>query len=320
VEHAVQGVESAPSSAGSAVFAFDTPELLGFPMDPVRRPAAAAPKHTSGPSAGCSRSVVQGKPGQTVLRSIVSGGVKRTFRLHLPASSGKGPVPLVLNFHGRSATGIDQEIASGLVSVSDREGFVLVSPDGTGTPLGWSAGATAPNRVDDVRFVADLLDQLTSELCIDQARVYATGFSNGAFMTSQLACSMPDRIAAVAAVGGVHYPGGCGARIPVLAIHGTADDIVPIDGGIVRGWRYAGARVAMYEWAATNGCRPAADALPLAKDVTAAAYVDCAAPTEFVVIDGAGHAWPGAPGTRQESVSGAALVWNFFEEAPPAGS
>lgn len=296
-------------------------ELLGFSPG-ARRVAAPGIALRTSKESGCNKPLPQGvQAGKTALRSVTSGELKRTYRLHLPqkATTTKR-LPVVLNFHGRTATGIDQETYSGLLPISDRETFILVSPDGTGTPLGWSAGATPANAVDDVRFVNDLLDTLERELCVDTARVYATGFSNGAFMSSKLGCAMPDRIAAIAVVGGVHYaPEGCPARVPVLAVHGTQDGIVPMSGGTVRAWRYPGVQSAMAEWAATNGCLASNTATELATGVTLQTYDGCAALTELVVVERAGHVWPGSPGTVSSepagSFSGAEMVWAFLAAA-----
>lgn len=271
---------------------------------------------------GCGKSLPQGvQAGKTALRTVSSGDLKRTYRLHLPPqTNAANRIPLVLNFHGRTGTGADQEYYSGFVPLSDRETFILVSPDGTGTPTGWSAGATPAGTVDDVRFVNDLLDTLEREFCIDTARVYATGFSNGAFMSSKLACAIPDRVSAIAVVGGAHYaPEGCPARVPVLAIHGTSDTVVPMDGGIVRTWRYPGAKAALNEWSATNGCLATANETELKPGVILKSFEGCAATTQIVVVDRAGHVWPGSPGTNSTepagSFSGAEMIWSFLSAA-----
>ncbi|MEP7215897.1 MAG: PHB depolymerase family esterase [Anaerolineaceae bacterium] len=296
-------------------------ELLGYSPAPRRRAAEARALRVNKES-GCAKPMPAGvQAGKTALRTLTSGDLKRTYRLHMPTrATTTTPVPILLNFHGRTGTGIEQESYSGLVPISDRETFILVSPDGTGTPLGWSAGATPANAVDDVQFVNNLLDTLEREFCIDTARVYATGFSNGAFMASKLACTMPDRIAAIAVVGGIHYvPEGCPGRVPVLAIHGNQDDVVPMGGGTVRAWHYPGVPEAMDEWSATNGCLATTTNTELAQGVALQFYDGCAATTELIVLDRAKHVWPGASGPSAaepaERIAGAELVWSFLATA-----
>jgi polyhydroxybutyrate depolymerase len=297
-------------------------ELQGY-GPAIRRSAAPARTLRVSSESGCNKPLPSGvTAGKTALRSIVSGDLKRTYRLHIPSrATTTARIPIVLNFHGRTSTGIDQEIMSGLIPVSDRETFILVSPDGTGTPLGWTAGATSSGAVDDVRFVNDLLDTLARELCVDTGRVFATGFSNGAFLSSRLACVDASRITAIAAVGGVHYPQeGCSSRVPVLAIHGTRDTVVPMNGGIVRAWKYPGAEAAMVEWATSNGCAESPSVEEARPGVKVVLYTGCNVPTELVTVEGAGHAWPGAPGTSPSepigSFSAAEMIWSFFKAAP----
>lgn len=267
---------------------------------------------------GCNKAMPSGlKAGGTTVRQLTSGGLKRSYRLHIPPSATMSkPAPIVLNFHGRTGTAADQEAYSGLLPIADRESFLLVSPEGTGTPTGWSAGATPANSVDDIKFVTDLLDTLQKELCIDGARVYAIGFSNGAFMASRAACELPDRITAIAAVGGLDYPQkGCGVPVPVIAFHGTADEVVPISGGTVRAWQYAGAYEAFKHWAQNNDCIEPSDGVGIGGDAVSLAGGDCLAATELVVVNGAGHVWPGSPALPKQvatAVPGPELIWAFL--------
>ena len=65
--------------------------------------------------------------------------------------------------------------------------------------MAWTSNGPSPMDDDpsaltasvDVAFTTDLLAHLRAELCIDNLRVYATGMSNGAEMTSQLGCLLP---------------------------------------------------------------------------------------------------------------------------------
>ena len=99
-----------------------------------------------------------------------------------------------------------------------------MTPDGAGTPQQWN-NLQVGELPDDVAFIGELLDYLEATLCIDPARVYATGISNGSAFAQRLACLMPDRIAAVAAVAAFVYPVVCDAAppVPIIAFHGTAD-------------------------------------------------------------------------------------------------
>src|SRR5205814_3358644 len=89
----------------------------------------------------------------------------------------------------------------------------------------------------DLQFVRNLLDELDRTLCVDDRRIYATGYSNGAFLSSAIACVLADRVAAIAPVAGVLSLPGCAPSrpIPVIAFHGTADPIVTYDGTVGKG-------------------------------------------------------------------------------------
>jgi polyhydroxybutyrate depolymerase len=273
---------------------------------PVADPAA--------PIAGEPVAVVGGlcRSDHTAGDFIESAG-GRAYRLHLPAGVGIGaPAPLVLNFHGSGRTAADQEAYSGLVPIADREGFVLVTPEGSGSPSGWDIPDVYHDiGVDDVAFTQDVVAAVESELCIDSARIYATGMSNGAEMASQLACDLPGLFAAVAPVAGVLYQ-GCATPVPILAFHGTAD------ANILFAWT----QPALEGWAATNGCANGVETETVAAGVERERYASCSgSDIEFYVVEGGGHTWPGATdgqgvGYTTHEISAAELMWQFFEAHP----
>ena len=285
--------------------------------------AAASPGTADVPvgGTGCGgRLTAEVSPGTTAVRRIESGGLTREYRIHVPVGSGPAArMPVVFNFHGRYANAPTQESYSGLTPTSDREGFLLVSPEGAGSPQAWSAGATPPSTVDDVRFVGDLLDTLERDFCVDPSRVYAAGMSNGGFMASKLGCTMGDRFAAIATVGGIHFPSEqCGTPVPVLAIHGSADQVVPFAGGKIRDtYPYPGARKSVAQWAAFNGCTVAVTTERIAPHAVRETSTGCRAATVLIVGEGDGHTWPGASdalamGKTSREFSAAEMIWQFF--------
>jgi polyhydroxybutyrate depolymerase len=152
----------------------------------------------------------------------------RMYILHVPASyTGAKATPLLFNFHGYGSSAAAQALYSGLPQKSDEAGFILVTPQATGAPAHWNITQLEP--ADDVGFVSDMLDLFEAQLCVDASRVYSTGMSNGAAMSSRLGCSLSDRIVAIAPVAGIYFPAGCSSArpVPVIAFHGTADPIAP---------------------------------------------------------------------------------------------
>jgi len=284
---------------------------------------AAPPTATPIPtiaSAGCGTKLPSAiTAGQSTARKLTSGGRERTYQLRIPATYNPAkPVALVLNFHGRTSMGIEQETYSGLVPLSDKEGFVLVSPDGIEKNWMQVAGA-------DEAFSRDLVGRLEQELCVDSLRIFATGISMGGFMSNRLACVAGDMVAAVAPLAGVAGPlGQCGGQpVPILEFHGTADKNVPFDGTAA----LPGVMTAMGKWAAYNGCEAQPTEQRVSAHVKKLVYPGCKADTLHYVVEGGGHTWPGSDkvmadvllamlGPTTDEISAAELIWAFFKEHP----
>ncbi|MEM7115437.1 MAG: PHB depolymerase family esterase [Chloroflexota bacterium] len=175
-------------------------------------------------------------------QTLSHDGITREYILYLPNSyDGETAVPLMLNFHGFGMTASEQLAWADMRSVADAENFVLVYPQGTlldGFPH-WNAGLdTEENKsdADDFGFVETLIDEISAQHNIDLERVYATGYSNGAFFAYSLACFQSDKIAAIGSVAGTMLTETyqqCSPLHPtaMINIHGTADDVVPYAGG-----------------------------------------------------------------------------------------
>ena len=168
-------------------------------------------------SAGCGKPA-SAPPGKSVYETAFSGGLTRTYLLHVPTGyQASSSAAVVLDFHDHGSNASQQEHRSGMSFLSNQQGFIAVYPQGVVGPdwqTGWATGARNSPQVNDVLFVSDLLNHLQAILCIDLRRIYATGFSNGGGMTDVLACTLAGRLAAFAAVSGSYppYPGGWTAR------------------------------------------------------------------------------------------------------------
>jgi polyhydroxybutyrate depolymerase len=322
---------TAPTIGGTGTTAPDTT----VPAAPAK--ATGAPK----PSAGCGTSTVRALDAEK--RTMDVGGTERFYLLTTPtAHDGTKPLPLVLDFHGLAEGAQVHTAMSDFGTLAKKEGFVVAFPNGTGQPVKWDAN-TKSNPNHDVEYVDQLLDQLGAQLCIDTSRVYATGLSYGAIMSSFLTCVRADRFAAVAPVAGLTMPADCtpSRPMPALTFHGTADPILKFNGGVDLGSIGGGSAdaptttrppadlngpgypAAVAAWAARNGCKPDATDTKVTENVIHRVY-DCpaSAPVEFYIVLGGGHAWPGSEfsksiekvvGPTTSDISATELAWKFFQ-------
>src|SRR6266496_1133785 len=186
--------------------------------------------------------------------TLTSSGVTRHYLLHIPPSYQSGnAIPLVINFHGYNSNSGQEENLTGMSAKADREGFIVVYPDGINST--WFTGRGEDGQRDQ-QFIRDLIASLESQYTIDPKRIYATGISNGGGMTNRLGCDMADLIAAIAPDSGAYnFWQDCNPSrpVPVLAFHGLDDNLVPYTGGTpklmeppIEEWAAA--------WAARNGC------------------------------------------------------------------
>ena len=266
---------------------------------------------------------------QTINASITHDGIERDYILYVPEIyDGSTAVPLVLNFHGFGSSASQQMFYGDFRDIADTEGFLLVHPEGT-TLIGnqfWNVGFPGlSSTIDDVGFTEALIDELATLYAIDLDRVYATGMSNGGFMSFLLACQLSEKIAAVASVTGSMTQDtfdDCNAQhpTPVLQIHGTDDGVVLYNGNNLS---IPIADVISY-WVDYNNCEttPTTTTLPDV-DVSDGSTIehsvyedgDNGITTEHMKVIGGGHTWPGSvintAGTNQD-IDASMEIWLFF--------
>lgn len=264
---------------------------------------------------------------QTITGNISHNSTNRNYRLRLPANHDKSvPIPLVFNLHGYTSNAVQQEIYSGMNNIADTARFAVCYPNGIGAA--WNVGWTFGSNADDVGFISLLIDDLVQKHGFDSNRIYACGMSNGGFMSYKLACELNNKIAAIASVTGSMVPAALSSckpnrSVPVLEIHGTADDVVSYQGS-------AGLNASIPDvlkfWQKNNECDESPN-IEMVPDINTTdnttsekwTYTNCNLGNElmhFKVIGG-GHTWPGALlnlGVTSRDFNASEEIWLFFKK------
>ncbi|RYF77438.1 MAG: phospholipase [Cytophagaceae bacterium] len=271
-------------------------------------------------------------------------GQTRIYSVHVPPSytTQREPLALVIALHGGGGSGQQFEKQSGLSEKADKEGFIVVYPDGQQNPgilrlRTWNAGAccgqvASTKQTDDVGFIRKLIDKLSVAYRIDSKRVYATGHSNGAMLCYRLACELPDKLAAIAANSGtMQLTTACQPNrvMPVLHIHSKLDRNVPYDGGvgsrsINRQWNPS-ADSTLSVFAKLARCSTEKQIVRTTATYTAYQWSGCNGGTtiEYYLTNDGGHSWPGGvKAVRRlgdppsDAFANNDLIWDFFKVHP----
>ncbi|GAB3004092.1 extracellular catalytic domain type 1 short-chain-length polyhydroxyalkanoate depolymerase [Mycobacterium bourgelatii] len=266
---------------------------------------------------GCAEQKVSADRSRDIPGTFHYDKLKRTYVVHVPPGD---PVGLVLNLHGGGGTGIGQQNLTRFNSVADAANLVVVYPDGYDKSWADGRGAAPADRrhLNDVGFLVALVERVQKEFDVPAGHIFATGMSNGGFMSNRLACDRADLFAAIAPISGtlgVGVPCNPSRPVSVLAAHGTADRIVPFNGGKVRGRGGISQAISVANsldrWRAIDGCKgaPSVQNLPDVRDGTRVRRFDstgCKDGTEvvFYQIDDGGHTWPGSKQYLPKSVIG----------------
>jgi len=262
--------------------------------------------------------------------SLDFDGQQRDYLVFLPENyTATRNLPLVIYLHSMGWTAEKGMNYTLLNQVADTHDFIVVYPSGKpnwNSGIGEGSAYSTPD-IDDVGFINALIDTLSDSYSIDLERIYATGYSNGGFMSYKLACELSHRIAAIASVGGTtstntiancnpHHP------MPVLHIHGTEDTTVPIEG--FKSWPSVD-QILQY-WVEYNNCVEVDSTILPDVDpkdgctVEMISYTNCTNNSSVIyykVIDG-GHTWPGARktgfGKTNQDFNASVEIWNFFRD------
>jgi polyhydroxybutyrate depolymerase len=282
--------------------------------------------------------------------TIDVGGTKRSYTAQLPA---KKPAPLVVVLHGKTQRGADMIARTAWPQVAKREGFAVVFPDGL--DHAWADARTKagpairgpPEGTDDVAFIAKVVERLVANGTADPKRIYVAGISNGGAMAMTLVCARADLFAAGASVimnltdeaAVTCHPS---RPRPMLIVNGTADPLVPYEGG--RGSSYFAAdgfwstEETLAFWRKLNGCETGdaevtdmPDRTPADQSTATRISSHCPSGHDVVLyrINQGGHRMPGfSPdarfpkiaahllGPQNADIDGAETIWMFFSRFP----
>ncbi|MBI3803238.1 MAG: dienelactone hydrolase family protein [Nitrospirae bacterium] len=165
-------------------------------------------------------------------------------RLDVQERPAAGPLQgCIVTLHGRGTHGAD------LMPIADEIGLPGLRwlfpdapfpfPDGYGGRM-WYASPpqTQSGILESRKRLFDLLNRLISEEGIPSHRIALAGFSQGAVMSLDVGLRFPKRLAAVIALSGyLALPENLSAEkspaaegMPVLLVHGTMDEVVPVEG------------------------------------------------------------------------------------------
>lgn len=282
------------------------------------------------------------KPSEQKTINITFDGVARNFIVYLPSGyNNSGKMPLIFAIHGGSGTPEGMINIANFKTIADRDKVVLVYPEGV--QKNWNDGRpTAPNQlgINDVGFFNQMCDYMINNYSVDAKKIYATGISNGGFMSTRLGCELSNRIAAIAVnaatIEATTIAPNCKPNrpVPALYIHGTTDPLVPFLGGQITAGGTAGGTIlshfqAIDKWVTINGCNPTptvTDLPDIANDGTTIkqrVYSGGANGSEvvsYVVLNG-GHTWPqgyqylneAIIGKTSQDMNACEVIWTFFK-------
>lgn len=276
----------------------------------------------------CCLFICQLSVSSQVNSTLLHDGITRSFVYYTPSNWTTGQqVPLLILLHGLTQTGAGVMDITQFNSIAEQDNFIVVFPDGLN--FAWNANMNLTvSTADDLGFIEALAQHFQTNFGTNPLRQYLVGFSNGGFMSHKIACESSMCFAGIATVAGnmsdTTYANCSPHHSPaVLHIHGTADAVVPFNGGAGTG---VSVDQVMNKWSGFLTCSstPITTAMPNTNLLDLSSpqritYQNCASPLELIKIDGGGHQWPGiqtlvgGAGTINFDFYSPQVIWDFLK-------
>jgi len=276
--------------------------------------------------AGCGTPVPEVDDQRLAHGSLESSGGTREYIVYVPDSYDPDtPAPMAYVFHGAGSNKEQQLAYSDFTPYADADGALLVLPDALGEPRPqWSPFGEAfagVEGVNDIEFFDDLLAEVEASWCIDPERVLVSGMSSGGFMSAAVACTNADQVTAAGPVTATMWAEPvCGEAgpVPYVYFHGTADPVVPYEGGSNSGGPVL---ETSQRWADQNGCTGEPVDERIGTEVVHRHWEGCEASTDLYTVEEGGHTWPGANQSRlgytTQDIDASAIIWETFQASWP---
>ena len=175
---------------------------------------------------------------QLITESLFFDGQEREYIVYIPSSyDATSEFPVLFSFHGGAGYAEDFIYTNDMRPIADTANFIAVYPQAAIDPDGGTTSwiHKAPTDHDDIFFIEAVIESLSVDYAIDQSRIYACGYSEGAILSYELGCRLNHKIAAFAAVSGsmledyyrndIYGWGACSPVHPtgIMLIMGTVD-------------------------------------------------------------------------------------------------
>jgi polyhydroxybutyrate depolymerase len=296
-------------------------------------------------SASVTLTVTAPAAGTLTSQTLTSSGVTRDYLLYTPSGLPTGAVPLVVVLHGgtqdAAITASETLPTFAWRTIADRDKIMVAFPNGVGNQ--WNdcrSDTVGRSTAKDTAFIADMIDMISSQRVIDATRIYVSGSSNGGMMSYRAALELGSKIAGVGAVIAnmpvdplKECPVTASNAMSIVIMNGTADPLMPFNGGVVSMTSDAGtvisANASRDFWVSANGCNlvPVTENLPDTDPsdgitVTRETYSGCRGSHKvaFFRNDGGGHVMPSlryfnSTAKQNRDIEGAEEIWKILKDA-----
>lgn len=325
--------ESVISSSSADIWAISSSEepWISSSSEIIETPAVKK-------SAGCGKALDGISTGYF---QITSSGKVRDYAIDVPESYDPNK-PYKLFYASHWFGGSYRDVVNGSVSNGGAENWAFFGLKRMAKEAGEQAIFIAPNMNgatwdltetgEDHALFNTLIDYAKENLCVDESRVFAVGFSFGAMMTYSLSLVHQDVLRAVATLAATNYVGSASSawipypadskkKIAYLGITGMSDGTCPFVGD--KDKKLGGVFAAALH-AEDNGCTVPSDPTTIDKAYAGSQthviydFKDCdeGFPVKYATFDGGHIAAPTDGQTSDDGLKTWAprLMWDFFSQ------